>query len=209
MGTKKTDKAAKRTAQKGFLLVMMQPPPALEDEFNAWYDTEHIAERLAVPGFETAIRYVCTSGAPKYLAMYDLAAPEVLDSPAYHKVGYDNASPWTKRVTSRVRIYRSFGLQVHPGNAITVRSARVLVVRFRALTEKDEAVVIAGMRANFEQRPETLQVRVFRYETETGAGIDYLGMVESRAPLVEPIDVEAFGICGGAIDLVNTYATYT
>ena len=86
---------------KGFLLVLMQPPPALEEEFNAWYDTEHIPERLSVPGFETALRYVCTDGAPRYLAMYDLACPGVLDSPAYLKVGFDNASPWTKRVTSR------------------------------------------------------------------------------------------------------------
>src|SRR5688572_15568118 len=82
---------------KGFLLVLMQPPPTLEEEFNAWYDTEHIAERLAVPGFETALRYVCIDGAPRYLAMYDLASPEVLSSPAYLKVGFENASPWTKR----------------------------------------------------------------------------------------------------------------
>ena len=54
---------------KGFLLVLMQPPPTLEEEFNAWYDTEHIAERRAVPGFETALRYVCIDGAPRYLAM--------------------------------------------------------------------------------------------------------------------------------------------
>ncbi len=62
-------------ANKGFLLVLMQPPPAFEDEFNAWYDTEHIPERVAVPGFETGIRFVCIDGAPKYLAVYDLAKP--------------------------------------------------------------------------------------------------------------------------------------
>ena len=38
---------------KGFLLVLMQPPPAFEEEFNAWYDAEHIPERCATPGFET------------------------------------------------------------------------------------------------------------------------------------------------------------
>ena len=68
-------------ANKGFLLVLMQPPPAFEDEFNAWYDTEHIPERVAVPGFETGIRFVCIDGAPKYLAVYDLVRPEVLTRP--------------------------------------------------------------------------------------------------------------------------------
>ena len=86
---------------KGFLLVTMQPPPALEDEFNAWYDTEHIPERLAVPGIETALRFVCTDGHPRYLAMYDLANFEVMSSPDYLKVAFDKSSPWTKRVTSR------------------------------------------------------------------------------------------------------------
>jgi hypothetical protein len=192
---------------KGFLLVLMQPPSTLEEEFNAWYDTEHIAERLAVPGFETALRYVCIAGAPRYLAMYDLASPEVLSSPAYLKVGFANASPWTKRVTSRVRIYRSFGEQVYPGTKLTGRAARVLVLRFRALPSAARSTVIAGMRANFESRPQTLQFRVFAYDT--GAGVDFLGLVEARAPLGEELSLEAFGDCRDALDLVNTYAPYT
>jgi len=192
---------------KGFLLVLMQPPPTLEEEFNAWYDTEHIAQRLAVPGFETALRYVCTNGAPRYLAMYDLASPGVLNSPAYLKVGFDNASPWTKRVTSRVRIYRSFGEQVYPGGKLTGRAARVLVLRFRALPSAAQDTIIAGMRANFESRPQTLQVRVFAYDT--GAGVDFLGFVEARAELDGVLNLEAFGDCRNALDLVNTYAPYT
>ena len=185
----------------------MQPPPTLEEEFNAWYDTEHIAERLAVPGFETALRYVCIDGAPRYLAMYDVASPDVLNSPAYLKVAFDNASPWTKRVTSRVRIYRSFGEQVYPGTSLTRRAARVLVLRFRALPFATQDTIIAGMRANFESRPQTLQVRVFAYDT--GAGVDFLGFVEARAPLGGALDLEAFGDCRNALDLVNTYTPYT
>ncbi len=191
---------------KGFLLVLMQPPPTLEEEFNAWYDTEHIAERLAVPGFETALRYVCTDGAPRYLALYDLASPAVLNSPEYRKVGYDNASPWTKRVTSRVRIYRSFGEQVYPGTTLTGRAARVLLLRFRALPFAAQDTIIAGLRANFESRPQTLQLRVFAYDT--GAGVDFLGVVEARAPLDAALDFDAFGDCRNALDLVNTYTPY-
>ena len=192
---------------KGFLLVLMQPPPTLEEEFNAWYDTEHIAERLAVPGFETALRYVCIDGAPRYLALYDLASPDVLNSPAYLKVAFDNASPWTKRVTSRVRIYRSFGEQVYPGTKLTGRAARVLVLRFRALPSAVQGTIIAGMRANFESLPQTLQVRVFAYDT--GTGVDFLGFVEARAALGGALNFETFGDCRNALDLVNTYTPYT
>lgn len=73
-----------------------------EEEFNAWYDTEHVPERLAVPGVETAVRFSSATGAaPKYLAMYDLVAESVLDTDAYKKVAGDKSSPWTKRVTER------------------------------------------------------------------------------------------------------------
>lgn len=190
---------------KGFLLVLMQPPPAFEEEFNAWYDTEHIAERLAVPGFETGLRFVCVEGTPRYLAMYDLTRLEVLDSPEYLAVA-GNASPWTKRVTSRVRIYRSVGAQVYPGNAVTQRCARVTLLRFRGIAGEAQAAVVAGMRANFERLPETIQVRVFAYET--GAGVDFLGFVEARAPIGATLDLDAFGDCVDALDLVNTYAPY-
>ena len=184
----------------------MQPPPAFEDEFNAWYDTEHIPERCAVPGFETGLRFVCLDGAPKYLAMYDLVRPEVLDSPEYGRVAGSNSSPWTKRVTSRVRIYRSVGAQVYPGAAITGRCARLQLLRFRARAAGAQAAIIAGMRANFETLPQTTQVRLFAFDT--GKGVDFLGMAELRAPVAHELDLAAFGGHADGLDLVNTYAPY-
>ncbi len=44
---------------KGLLLVTMEPPASLEDEFNDWYDTEHAPQRRALPGFESASRWAC------------------------------------------------------------------------------------------------------------------------------------------------------
>jgi hypothetical protein len=121
-------------AQKGFLLVLMQPPAKIEEEFNAWYDTEHVPERLSVPGVLTAIRFASVSAAtPKYLAMYDLETESVLDSDAYKRVAGSNSSPWTRRVTGKTKVYRSVGNQIYPGNAITSRSARVTLLRFRGL----------------------------------------------------------------------------
>jgi hypothetical protein len=193
-------------ANKGFLLVLMQPPAAFEEEFNAWYDTEHIPERVAVPGFETGLRYVCIDGAPRYLAMYDTQNAEVFNTPGYLKVSFDNSSPWTKRVTSRVRVYRSAGEQVYPGNALTGRAARVTVLRFRALPASAEKAIVAGMRANFEGLPQTIQVRVFAYDT--GSNVDFLGMVEARAPIEQPLALEAFGGHADALDLVSVYAPY-
>ena len=192
-------------AQKGFLLVLMQPPPTIEEEFNAWYDTEHVPERLAVPGVETAVRFCSTTGAaPKYLAMYDLVAESVLDSEAYKNVAGDKSSPWTKRVTGRTKVYRSVGSQIFPGNALTVRSARVTIVRFRELAETDGQAVVKAMRDTFESRPSTLQVRVFAYHV--GGKVDFLGFVSSSVPDDSAIEAEAFGKLAGASDLFGSYA---
>lgn len=194
-------------ADKGFLLVMMQCPPTLEDEFNAWYDTEHLPERLAVPGVETALRFVCLDGNPRYLAMYDLARHEVLETPAYLKVAYDQSSPWTRRVTSRVRVTRTSGNQVYPGNVITKRPARVYLLRFRGLNKQAGGEIVTSVRRTFEDRPETTQVRVLAHDTGAG-GIDYMAFVEARAPCADKIDVKALGAHSAAIDMVNTYAPY-
>jgi hypothetical protein len=192
-------------AQKGFLLVLMQPPTTIEEEFNAWYDTEHVPERLAVPGVESALRFSSTTGAaPKYLAMYDLAAESVLDSDAYRNVAGDNSSPWTKRVTGRTKVYRSVGSQIFPGNAITPRSARATIVRFRGLDETDGQAVVEAMRETFELRPSTSQVRVFAYHV--GGKVDFLGFVSSSVPDGFEMKAGVFGNLAGAIDLFNVYA---
>jgi hypothetical protein len=195
---------------KGFLLVLMQPPPTLEDEFNAWYDTEHVPERLAVPGFETALRYVCISGAPRYLAVYDMTHPDVLASEAYLRVSFERSSPWTKRVTSRVKVYRSAGRQVYPGNAITSAAPRALLLRFRNVPRSAESTIVAGVRANFESRPETVQARVFAYQTgnDAGSAMDYLCLIEARAPFSSPIDSKPFGDYRAALDMMNEYAPW-
>ena len=50
------------------------PPAEFEEEFNAWYDTEHVPERLGIPGFESGLRYVSADRPRRYLALYDLPA---------------------------------------------------------------------------------------------------------------------------------------
>lgn len=67
----------------GFLLVTNNVDPAYEEEFNAWYQGEHLSERLGVPGFITGQRYVALDAPQRYAALYETRTPEVLVSPAY------------------------------------------------------------------------------------------------------------------------------
>ena len=54
-------------AGKGMLLTSMDIDAADDAEFNRWYDREHLEERIAIPGFLEARRYVAHDGKPKYL----------------------------------------------------------------------------------------------------------------------------------------------
>jgi hypothetical protein len=84
----------------GLLLFMTDIDPSHESEFNRWYEEEHLTERLAIPGFVTARRFQAVEGNPKYLAIYDLESPDVLQSAPYrHRVGAGK-SVWTKRMES-------------------------------------------------------------------------------------------------------------
>jgi hypothetical protein len=104
-------------AAAGMLLVQMQPPAAMEEEFHAWYDTEHIPEREAVPGFLTAVRFVCLRGWPRYMACYDLTSLDVLREQAYQAIGGQNLSIWSKRIISRVVGYERLELRLLRGTA--------------------------------------------------------------------------------------------
>ncbi len=87
------------SAKKGtaLLMVWIDVPDDKEDDFNRWYNEEHLAERLAIPGFLNAARYeTVTPGAPKHLAAYELENIAVLDSEEYRSVR-GNPTEWTKR----------------------------------------------------------------------------------------------------------------
>ena len=54
-----------KTRGTGLLMAWTDVDPAHEDEFNCWYDEEHIGRLLAVSGFLSAGRYRALRGGPK------------------------------------------------------------------------------------------------------------------------------------------------
>jgi hypothetical protein len=91
------------TTSQGLLLVMADIDPAIEHDFNQWYEQEHLAERMAIPGFLRARRFKAIEGSPKYLALYDLESPDVLNSADYRHVIGAGKSAWTRRMEPQFR----------------------------------------------------------------------------------------------------------
>jgi hypothetical protein len=113
---------------KGLLFASFDFSGAHEDEFNDWYDLEHIPERQRVPGFVTCERWIGDENPKLAVATYDLDTLSVLRSPAYLAIGGNNLSVWSKRVTAMCqRIMRYEGEQVLPGDATSPPGAGALL----------------------------------------------------------------------------------
>ena len=91
----------------GLVLVSMDVDPAIEDEFNDWYTTEHIPLLSQVPGMIRARRFRAVSGSPSYVALYHVADTDIYATEAWTSANY---TPWMLRMRryQRNRTYFMF-----------------------------------------------------------------------------------------------------
>jgi hypothetical protein len=126
------------TEGQGLLAVWTDIPATIEADFNGWYDDEHLAERLAVPGFLTARRYLSIDGVPKYFALYDIVDAQVLHSETYLKV-LNNATPWTQRVRPHFQnfVRHEYELIFTLGTIPAPAAPFVLLARLESIPERE------------------------------------------------------------------------
>ena len=79
-------------------------PNLTEDEFNDWYDNEHVPHRIAIPSILTTSRWVAIDNKrPHHLALYDLESCEVLQEPPYSTLA-STASERERDVQRRLQL---------------------------------------------------------------------------------------------------------
>lgn len=79
----------------GLLAVGLVPQQGYDEEYNAWYDQEHIPFLMQVPGVLRARRFRAVEGEPRYLALYDLTEPGIRGSEAFARAA---DTPWSARM---------------------------------------------------------------------------------------------------------------
>ena len=169
---------------KGLLFAAFDFSTAHEDEFHDWYDHEHVPERLRVPGFLNAERWIDEQNPKIHVATYDLDNPGVLATPAYRAVIGDNQSVWTRRVTGMCRrIMRFEGEQLLPGDLTAAPNAGALLVASMNIDPAVEAEFTEWY--NTEHLPQlaavpgVLTARRFR-ATDTASERRYLALYHLR-----------------------------
>jgi hypothetical protein len=88
-------------SDNGILAIWNDCRAGHEAAFEAWFQGEHLIERLAVPGFLFGRRHQAISGASGYFNFYLTETPAVLTSKAYLE-RLDNPTPMTRRIMSEI-----------------------------------------------------------------------------------------------------------
>ncbi len=82
------------------LTVRLNIPAEKEQDFNEWYNVDHVPALVGVPGVSCARRYVAVEGDPKYLAVYEMNDARVPKSPEWDKA---RNSEWTLRIRPHLK----------------------------------------------------------------------------------------------------------
>jgi hypothetical protein len=113
----------------GILAIFNNVAAGRESEFEEWFQHEHLAERITVPGFLLGRRHEAVSGQPRYFNFYVTQSADVLKSAAY-LTRLNHPTPMTHVVMSdifkdmiRTVCHRTFRIG-------TMRGAATITVRF-------------------------------------------------------------------------------
>ena len=93
------------------MAVWWTPKPETVDNFNAWYDEEHIPMLMAVPGWKAIQRYRQVEGTgPAFLALHYLDSLAALAEPSHKEAGKTKwrAISAQNRIQHERRIFRPY-----------------------------------------------------------------------------------------------------
>jgi hypothetical protein len=86
---------SKEPAPYAFFVRLETDSPANDAEMVRWYEGDHLPALTSLEGVRRARLYQATAGAPKFLAIYELASPEVQGSAAWRA---KTDTEWSARI---------------------------------------------------------------------------------------------------------------
>src|ERR1044072_7471642 len=131
-------------AAPGILAIFNNCKQGREAEFEAWFQGEHLEERLAVPGFLFCPRHQALLGDAGYFHCYLVDTPAILTSKPYLE-RLDNPTPMTKQIMSEVFINMNRTACRRTMRRGAFRGAYAVTVRFNAVP--DEGALKDGLEA--------------------------------------------------------------
>jgi len=93
------DAVAASTTPEALLVVLSRPRGITDDEFNAWYDTDHLPP-LMTERVPRVRRFHLAGEEYPYLALYEIASWDAWDSHPGRAIA--RSTPWMARIRTRM-----------------------------------------------------------------------------------------------------------
>ena len=126
------------TKEPGILAIFNDCRAGREAEFEAWFQGEHMMERIGVPGFCYGRRHKAISGSCGYFNFYLVETPDVLTSKPYLE-RLDHPTPMTRTIMSEVFVNMNRTVCRRTARRGSFRGAFAVVARFN--DKPDEAAL--------------------------------------------------------------------
>jgi hypothetical protein len=120
---------------------------------DLWYAREHLRERIQIPGFLRARRYVRALGSADNFMIYELRDTDALTSPEYLE-RLNNPTPWTKQVMATALALNRTLCRVVGSHGVGI-GAHLLTMRVEQLdgSDSDLSASLFGSLANLAHQP--------------------------------------------------------
>ena len=155
------------SAPRGILAIWNDCRPGREAEFEQWFQSEHLEERVGVPGFLFGRRHEAISGSSAFFNFYVTDTPAVLTSKPYLD-RLNDPTLMTRRIMSEVFMNMCRTLCRRAARLTNMRGAFAVTARFNDVP--DEVALATSLRG-FANDPAIASGEIWIAEDQPGAPI--------------------------------------
>lgn len=186
-------------SQEAELFIWTDIDPVHEEDFNLWYDREHMEERVAIDGFKWARRYKAASKkARRYLALYRTENIDVFTSASYKKA-FQHQTHWSNSNFERMSNTKRRVMHVTQ-EAGTGTGSSIGLIRLK--NEKADSSFIEGAIKLASKINGVLRVRVLEPNIELSTPLPSENKIEDKLEAAIIIDTTAEPTAAAAVRVV-------
>jgi hypothetical protein len=89
-------------AGKGVIAIWQDLVPEARPDYYEWHNRQHMPERLSIPGFRRARRFVAVSGGPEFYTLYEADSHSDVSGKAYLE-RLNAPTEWTRKIMPAFR----------------------------------------------------------------------------------------------------------
>ena len=143
----------------GMIVIWNDIKEEMRDEFVQWHSTEHLPERVSIPGFISGQRWYGEHASPQYLTTYVTQNTGVLTSDAYVQ-RLNNPTPWTlKTVAAFCNTCRAAGEIIWEYGSQKGYGGHILAIR---ITELEDLTILTEHLNSLASSPEQCFAELLR-----------------------------------------------